>query len=63
MKLPYTIMSNLTCKCGKKIKQNLLNKKGKASLLCYKCHRLSLGKPAKHVPRQKRISAGLPVHN
>lgn len=63
MKLAHTIMSDRTCKCGKQIKQNLLNKKGtSAALLCYKCYRISTGKPANHVPRRKRLDAGLAVH-
>jgi hypothetical protein len=62
MKLAYNILSNLTCKCGKPIKQNLVNKKNRSNLLCYKCHRLSTGKPTYHIPRRKRLDAGLPVH-
>ena len=62
MKLAHTIMSDLTCKCGKQIKQNLASKKNRSSLLCYKCHRLATGKPAHHMSRRKRLEAGLPVH-
>jgi len=63
MKLAYNILSNLTCKCGKAIKQNLVDKKNLSSLLCYKCYRVSTGKPSYHVPRASRIAADLPVHN
>ena len=63
MKLSHTIMSSLTCSCGKGIKQNLVNKKSSKSLLCYKCHRVSTGKPPNHVPRRKRLDAGLSIHN
>ena len=62
MKLAHTILSNLTCKCGKQIKQNLAGKKRSTSLLCYKCHRIASGKPANHLPRRKRLELGLPVH-
>jgi len=62
MKLSHTILPNLTCKCGKGIKQNLASKKNRSNLLCYKCYRLSTGKPPFHVPRRKRLDTGLSVH-
>jgi len=62
-KQSYEIQSIYSCKCGKPIKMNLCSKKNSKSLLCYKCHRISIGKPAQHVPRRKRLDAGLPVHN
>jgi len=62
MKNPYDVKSIRKClRCNNTLKQNLIDKKPHASL-CYKCHRISLGKPAQHVPRQSRISAALTVH-
>lgn len=61
-KLSYDIKSTKKCSsCSKMLKQNLLDKKPQATL-CYKCHRVSIGKPTYHVPRQKRLTAKLPVH-
>jgi len=62
-KQSYEIQSGYFCKCGKAIKMNLFSKKNRKDLLCYKCHRISIGRPAQHVPRRKRLDAGLPVHN
>lgn len=61
-KLANTVMTTQKClHCNKTLKQNLINKRPDANL-CYKCHRVVTGKPAHHVPRQKRIIAELPVH-
>ena len=61
-KLNYTVKSTQKCShCNTVLKQNLLDKKPGAKL-CYKCHRISTGKPIHHVPRRKRLEAGLPVH-
>jgi len=49
-KQSYEIQSDYLCKCGKPIKMNLFSKKNSKSLLCYKCHRISIGKPPYHVP-------------
>jgi len=58
----YTVKSSRKCyRCSKFLKQNLLTKKPHATL-CYKCHRISIDKPSYHIPRRKRIEAGLPVH-
>jgi len=62
MKLSHITYSDLTCKCGKHIKQNLANKMNTSNLLCYKCYRIACGKPPFHVPRRKRLDVGLPVH-
>lgn len=60
-KLPNTVMSTEKClNCHKQLKQNLVNKVTNVGL-CYKCFRVASGKPAEHVPRQKRIVASLPV--
>ena len=60
----YTTLSNQKCsKCSKPLKLNLTEKKHQQDLLCYKCHRISQGKPPHHQPRLKRIKAKLPVHN
>jgi len=62
MKNSYTVKSSHKCsRCNTILKQNLIDKKPQASL-CYKCHRISIGKPTYHVPRRKRLDAGLPVH-
>lgn len=62
MKQNYTVLTNIKCsRCSKPLKANLVEKKENATL-CYKCDRISRGKPPYHVPREKRIKAGLPVH-
>jgi hypothetical protein len=62
-KHPHTKLSSTKClRCSKLIKQNLIDRKPDAGL-CYKCHRISTGKPSYHQPRRKRIEAELPVHN
>ena len=59
----HTVLSGHSClRCNKKIKQNLVDKKEVTPSLCYKCFRISNGKPAHHTPRAKRVAAGLPVH-
>jgi len=61
-KISHTVLSTHKClRCGKSLKQNLINKRPLANL-CYKCHRIANGKPAHHVARRKRVDLHLPVH-
>jgi len=61
-KLSYSVLSTHKCsRCSKPLKQNLIDRKSHATL-CYKCFRISNGKPAHHVAHRKRVDLNLSVH-
>ena len=37
-KKDFRIMSDVTCRCGKQIKQNLVDRKVNPPEMCYSCH-------------------------
>lgn len=66
MKKPYDfrVMSDVQCKCGRKIKANVAERK--ENPVCYQCHAKAEHNRGHNIaqfggPRKKRIAAGLPT--